>query len=60
MATTLKELQERLAERYDPDVLVELLDITSEELAEAFPDHVEQHFDDLVEELFDEDEEEGK
>lgn len=50
---TIRELQERLAERYDPDEIVEVLDITSDELVEAFPDKVEEHYDELVQELFD-------
>jgi hypothetical protein len=31
-------LKQRVAERYDPDYLVDVLDITSEELLEAFED----------------------
>jgi hypothetical protein len=56
---TIRELQERLAERRDPDEIVELLDISSDELTEAFPDKVEEHYDELVQELFDEFGEEG-
>lgn len=33
----LQQLRERLAERYDPDYLVDILGITSEELLDAFP-----------------------
>lgn len=51
---TIRELQERLAERRDPDEIVELLDIESSELVEAFPDKVEFYYDELVQELFDE------
>jgi hypothetical protein len=51
---TIRELQERAAERLDPDELVELLDISSEELVEAFPDKIEEHYEQLVQELFDE------
>lgn len=50
---TIRELQERLAERYDPDEIVEALDVSSAELVEAFPDKVEEHYDELVQELFD-------
>lgn len=32
----LELLKERIAERYDPDYIVDVLDITSEELLEAF------------------------
>lgn len=56
---TVRELQERLAERYDPDEIVEVLDISSDELVEAFPDKVEEHYDELVQELFDEFGEDG-
>jgi hypothetical protein len=51
---TIREIQERAAERLDPDELVELLDISSEELVEAFPDKIEEHYEQLVQELFDE------
>lgn len=34
----VQEFRERLIERYDPVTLVELLDITTEELWEFFPD----------------------
>lgn len=33
-------LKERIAERYDPDYLVDVLGITSEELVEAFEEKV--------------------
>jgi hypothetical protein len=55
---TIRELQERLAERHDPDEIVEALDISSAELVEAFPDKIEDHYDELVQELFDEFEDE--
>lgn len=32
----LQTLKERIAERYDPDYLVDLLEITSEELLDVF------------------------
>lgn len=51
---TIRELQERLAERYDPDEIVEMLDIESSELVNAFPDKVEFYYEQLVQELFDE------
>lgn len=31
-------IKERLAERYDPDYLVDILEIDSEELLDAFPE----------------------
>lgn len=51
---TIRELQERLAERLDADELVEILDISSEELVEAFPDKIEDNYERLVQEVFDE------
>lgn len=54
---TVRELQERLAERCDPDEIVELLDIESSELVEAFPDKVEFYYEQLVQELFDDEDE---
>ena len=36
MKITLAVLKERVAERYDPDYLVDILGICSEELLEAF------------------------
>lgn len=56
---TIREVQERLAERRDPDEIIELLDIESSELVEAFPDKVEFYYEQLVQELFDEFGEEG-
>ena len=35
---TPEELAERVAERYDPDFIVELLELTSRQLLEAFMD----------------------
>lgn len=34
----IRTLKERVAERYDPDYLVDVLGISSEELLEAFED----------------------
>ena len=47
----LAELQEALAERLDIITLLELLDITSEELLEAFQDRIEEKQDILREQL---------
>jgi hypothetical protein len=45
-------LKERVAERYDPDYLVDLLSITSEELLDAFEDRLllvaEQEFSEVL------------
>lgn len=51
---TVRELQERLAERYDPDEIVDVLEISSDELVESFPDKIEDKYEQLVQELFDE------
>ncbi len=34
-----------MGERYDPDLLVEVLQITSEEILERFKDKVEENYD---------------
>lgn len=34
---SLQELRERVGDRYDPDYLVDVLGITSDDLLEAFP-----------------------
>jgi hypothetical protein len=50
----LNELMELLAERYDEITLLELLDISSEELVERFSDKIEQRYEKLQQELDDE------
>jgi hypothetical protein len=47
---TLQELQERL-KRLDEISLLELLDITSEEIVEMFVDRIENNFDQLMNEV---------
>jgi hypothetical protein len=47
---TLKELQERL-KRLDELSLLELLDVTSEEIVEVFVDRIEDNFDRLMNEV---------
>lgn len=57
---TLKELQERL-KRLDELSLLELLDITSEEIVEMFVDKIEDNFDRLLNEVdYDGEEEEDE
>lgn len=57
---TLKELQERL-KRLDELSLLELLDITSEEIVEMFIDKIEDNFDRLMNEVdYDGEEEEDE
>ena len=47
---TLQELQDRL-KRFDEITLLELLDVTSEELVDSFIDRIEDNFDRLVDEV---------
>lgn len=51
---TIREIMERLIERWDADEILEALDISSTELVEAFQDKIEEHYEQLVPELFDE------
>ena len=50
---TLEEVKERLCQ-YDELTLLEILDVSSEELVERFEDIVELQYERLVEELSDE------
>lgn len=45
---TISELQEYLAEHYDPDDLLEMLHIDSEQLVHAFDHKVEEYYDQLI------------
>ncbi len=38
MTFTLEELKEYIVEHYDPDEFIDILDISTEELVEAFED----------------------
>ena len=40
---TLEELMTHAAERYDPDIIVDLLDLSSNELIQAFPEKFIAH-----------------
>ncbi len=51
MNLTLEELKEKLAEQHDPDTLIELLNLTSEEIVEAFTDKISDNYDKLIEEV---------
>ena len=51
MARTLAELKEALVMEYDEYTLLEILDISSEELVEAFEEKIQNKFDKLVEDL---------
>ncbi len=46
MPLVLEELKERL-KRYDEIILLELLDISAEELVERFVDKIEDNYDEL-------------
>lgn len=48
---TLEELKQRLVFAFDEITILELLDISREELVEAFADKIEEKFDTLVTEL---------
>lgn len=50
MTLTLAELKEKLI-RFDELVLIELLDLTSEDLLDRFEDVVENKFDKLIKEI---------
>ena len=52
MAVTFQDLKQRLIEQADPDVLVELLEISSEELANAFEDKIEDRLEKLIGDYF--------
>lgn len=55
MSLTMDEIKERVLKRYDPEDLLEALDITSEELLDRFEDKFINHLQDF-EEAVDEDE----
>ncbi len=51
MSITLEELKEKLAEQHDEIALCELLEVTREDLVEAFVDRIEARFTQLVKEI---------
>jgi hypothetical protein len=51
MALLLSELKARLAQEFDPDTILEILKITSEELVEAFSDRIEEQYEELIGEV---------
>ena len=59
MAVTLEELKEKLKARVDAITLLEILEISSEELVDRFEDFIENKFDKLVAEVGWEDEQFG-
>lgn len=54
MTLTLPDLYERL-KQYDEVTLLEVLEITSEDLVERFPDIIEEKFDELTSDLQEDD-----
>jgi len=57
MSLTLGEIKEKLLKFYDPDDLLEALEITSEELLDRFEDKLVNRFDAFEEELEDKEDE---
>ena len=51
MSLTLEEIKEKLLKLYDPDDLLEALEITSEELIDRFEDKLINRFDAFDEEF---------
>lgn len=58
MSLTLEEIRERLLKAYDPDDLLEALQITSEELLERFEDKLINRLDLFEEELLEDSDDE--
>ena len=54
MSLTLEEIKERLLKTFDPDDLLEALQITSEEMLDRFEDKLINRLDVFEEELEDE------
>jgi hypothetical protein len=53
MPLTLEELKERIAERMDEQSILEILNIDSFKLVEAFSDVIEENYDKLNNQLED-------
>ena len=58
MSLTLEEIKERILKTYDPDDLLEALEVTSEELLDRFEDNLINRLDEFEEDLTDEEEDE--
>ena len=58
MSLTLDEIKEKLLDVYDPDDLIEALEITSEEILDRFEDKLIKRFDKFHEELVEVEEDE--
>ncbi|MDE1816602.1 MAG: hypothetical protein KGL35_13580 [Bradyrhizobium sp.] len=51
MTLTLQEVKEKLAEQYDEVTLLEILEINSYDIVEAFFEKIEEKYDKLTEDL---------
>lgn len=51
MSNTLDELIEKIAGRFDPDEIVEALDLSTEEILEQFPERLEEKREKFHDEL---------
>ena len=51
MTFTLQEIKEKLAEQYDEVMLLEILEINSYDIVNAFFDRIEEKYDELNEDL---------
>lgn len=60
MSLTMDEIKERILRVYDPDDLLEALEISSEELMDRFEDKLINRLDRFEEELVDEEENEDE
>ena len=60
MSLTMDEIKERILRVYDPDDLLEALEISSEELMDRFEDKLINRLDMFEEELEDEEEDEDE
>ena len=54
MSLTLEELQDKLMANYDPDDLLEFLELSSEEILDRFEDKVIKRFEQLEQEFIEE------
>ena len=52
MTVTLADLKQRILDRVDPDRLLDLLNLNTEQLVAAFEDEIEEKYDELVNELY--------
>ena len=60
MSLTMDEIKERILRAYDPDDLVEALEISADELMDRFEDKLINRLDRFEEDLEDEEEDENE